>query len=71
MSLFIEVVQYIFALGATDIDDNILNFIGGSLGVIIYKIAEKLRFPKYSYLHNIIFYRMQWNEINTSKAISP
>ncbi|WP_342560565.1 VanZ family protein [Psychrobacillus sp. FSL W7-1457] len=41
LSLFIEVVQYIFELGATDIDDIILNFIGGFLGVIIYKIAEK------------------------------
>ncbi|MER2170095.1 MAG: VanZ family protein [Psychrobacillus psychrodurans] len=41
LSLFIEVVQYIFALGATDIDDIILNVIGGFLGVIIYKIAEK------------------------------
>ncbi|WP_397538782.1 VanZ family protein [Rummeliibacillus pycnus] len=42
LSLFIEVVQYIFALGATDVDDIILNLAGGFIGLIIYKIAEKI-----------------------------
>lgn len=41
LSLFIEVVQYVFALGATDVDDIILNLIGGFIGLIIFKIAEK------------------------------
>ncbi len=40
LSLFIEVVQYTFALGATDIDDIILNLIGGFIGIVIYKIVE-------------------------------
>ena len=39
-SLFIEVIQYIFALGVTDIDDIFLNLIGGLIGIIIYKIAK-------------------------------
>ena len=42
LSLFIEVVQYVFALGATDVDDIILNLIGGFIGLIIFKIAEKI-----------------------------
>lgn len=42
LSLFIEVVQYIFALGATDVDDIILNLAGGFIGLVIYKIAEKI-----------------------------
>ena len=35
-SLFIEIVQFIFARGATDIDDVILNTAGGVIGIIIY-----------------------------------
>lgn len=42
LSLFIEVGQYIFALGATDVDDIILNLVGGFIGLIIYIIAEKI-----------------------------
>lgn len=41
-SLFIEVVQYIFTIGATDVDDVILNVAGGLIGLMIYKIAEKV-----------------------------
>lgn len=42
VSLFIEVVQYIFTVGATDIDDVILNVAGGFIGLMIYKMAEKI-----------------------------
>lgn len=41
-SLMIEVIQYIFALGATDIDDIILNVMGGLIGILIYKVCKKL-----------------------------
>ena len=41
LSLLIEVIQYVFSLGATDIDDIILNLIGGFVGIVIYKVAEK------------------------------
>ncbi len=37
-SLFFEAFQYAAAIGATDIDDIILNCAGGILGVICYKV---------------------------------
>lgn len=37
MSLSVEVIQYIFAIGITDIDDIILNCLGGFIGIITYK----------------------------------
>lgn len=41
-SVFIEIIQYIFARGATDIDDVILNTLGGVIGIGIYKIFAKI-----------------------------
>ncbi|WP_042351526.1 VanZ family protein [Bacillus massiliigorillae] len=41
-SIFIEVMQFIFARGATDIDDVILNTLGGVFGIGIYKIFAKI-----------------------------
>lgn len=35
-SVFIEVVQYVFKRGATDIDDVILNTAGGAVGLSLY-----------------------------------
>lgn len=37
ISLMIEAVQYIFGIGATDIDDVILNCLGGIVGILLYK----------------------------------
>ena len=34
----LEILQYIFALGVADVDDLILNTIGGLIGIILYKI---------------------------------
>lgn len=42
MSLAIEIIQFIFALGATDIDDIILNVAGGLIGLIIYQVLKKI-----------------------------
>ena len=42
ISLFVEVVQFIFDLGAADIDDIILNSFGGFLGLMSYKILFTL-----------------------------
>ena len=42
LSLFIEAVQFVFALGAADVDDLILNSAGGFLGLMIYKMAGKI-----------------------------
>ncbi len=36
-SLFVEVAQGFLAIGATDVDDVILNTLGGAVGVLIYK----------------------------------
>jgi glycopeptide antibiotics resistance protein len=38
ISLCVEISQYILGLGYTDIDDIILNTIGGSFGVLIYRM---------------------------------
>ncbi|MGM0167561.1 hypothetical protein IGI39_002545 [Enterococcus sp. AZ135] len=36
-SLFIEVMQFIFGIGATDVTDIFMNFIGGFIGIVSYK----------------------------------
>lgn len=41
-SLFIEIIQYVFALGSSDIDDLILNTAGGLIGIIIYTLLYKI-----------------------------
>ncbi|MGN7478753.1 VanZ family protein [Solibacillus silvestris] len=41
-SVFIEVVQFIFKRGATDIDDVILNTLGGVIGFAVYRLIVKL-----------------------------
>ncbi|WP_131040994.1 VanZ family protein, partial [Clostridioides difficile] len=53
VSLAFELTQYIFALGSSDIDDVILNSLGGIIGINIYINMNKL-FP---------------NDINRFKAI--
>jgi len=37
-TVVIEVVQYAFGLGATDIDDVILNTVGGVVGMLVYRL---------------------------------
>jgi Glycopeptide antibiotics resistance protein len=41
-SLSIEVIQFIFRTGATDVDDVILNVFGGLLGIWLYMLLKKL-----------------------------
>lgn len=38
ISLFVEIIQYIFGLGMSDIDDVILNCLGGLIGILSYKV---------------------------------
>jgi len=38
VSLFAETVQWLFGIGAADIDDIILNCLGGLLGILLYKL---------------------------------
>lgn len=42
VSLLFEIVQYIFAIGVTDITDFIGNTLGGVIGIVAYLIANKL-----------------------------
>ena len=42
ISLSIEIIQYAFRIGASDIDDIILNCLGGGIGILIYLLLEKL-----------------------------
>ncbi|HCD46020.1 MAG TPA: teicoplanin resistance protein VanZ [Lachnoclostridium sp.] len=41
-SISIEIIQFVFGLGAADIDDVILNVCGGITGIIGYKVLLKL-----------------------------
>ena len=41
-SISVELIQYIFAIGATDITDVITNTTGGFLGLIIYDLSKKI-----------------------------
>lgn len=42
ISLSVEIIQYIFGIGGSDIDDVILNTIGGLLGILTYKMIALL-----------------------------
>ena len=42
LSLSAEVMQFIFKIGASDIDDIILNCLGGIIGILIYCLLKKL-----------------------------
>lgn len=41
-SLFLEGLQYLLAVGISDITDVIHNVIGGLIGILLYKMIEKL-----------------------------
>jgi len=41
-TIFIETIQYIFAIGAADVDDLILNGLGGAIGIAIYAMFFKV-----------------------------
>lgn len=40
-SVCIEVIQYVFSIGVSDIDDVILNAVGGLIGIACYNISKK------------------------------
>lgn len=41
-SLLFETLQYVFAIGSSDITDFLMNTLGGALGIIIYSIIYKI-----------------------------
>lgn len=40
-SLALEIAQYIFAIGGTDITDLITNTLGGAIGIVLYRLLLK------------------------------
>lgn len=42
LSLFIETVQLVFRIGVFDVDDLIMNTVGGVLGFIGFKVVQRL-----------------------------
>lgn len=38
ISVIVEIAQYMFKVGVTDIDDVILNTVGGLIGILIFKV---------------------------------
>lgn len=52
-STIVEAIQFMFKLGIGDIDDVILNFLGGAIGVGIYKILMMI-FKDNNKVRNII-----------------
>lgn len=53
-SLAFETLQYIFAIGSTDINDLITNTIGGILGILIYNIFKAIFKRKTDRIINIL-----------------
>lgn len=43
LSLCIEVSQLVFKVGSFDVDDLLLNTLGGALGYMINRIVQKIR----------------------------
>lgn len=54
MSLSLEISQYIFAIGATDITDLLGNTLGGMIGIGIFYICHQLLKDKANYILNIV-----------------
>lgn len=41
-SLIVELIQYIFGIGSSDITDLLLNCIGGCIGLLLYHLSARL-----------------------------
>lgn len=54
ISVAVEILQYLFKVGATDIDDILLNGLGGFFGIVIYKISCKIFKGKVKYAIGLI-----------------
>lgn len=55
ISLFYEITQYIFAVGACDVTDLINNTLGGIVGILIFKLRRKVLGDKAYKVVNIFF----------------
>jgi len=55
LSLSLEILQFIFAIGRTDITDLLCNTLGGITGIGIYELLYKLLKTRTSKVLNIVF----------------
>lgn len=53
-SFALEVIQYVFALGSSDIDDILLNCAGGAIGVGVYKWLHKSTSSQNQFLMSLV-----------------
>lgn len=54
LSLLFEALQYIFAIGATDITDLITNTLGGALGIALFLLLQRLFKKRCATVVNVI-----------------
>lgn len=54
LSILLEALQYLFAIGATDITDIIANTLGGSVGILVYRLFSIIFKKSYLRIINII-----------------
>lgn len=47
-SLVVEIIQLVFKVGSLDVDDLLLNTIGGMIGYLIFAIMNKIRRNRYA-----------------------
>ncbi len=53
-SFLFEIVQFIFAIGASDITDLIGNTIGGIVGILFYRMLKKFMPEKCIFIINVL-----------------
>ena len=68
MSLLVEILQLIFRVGSFDVDDLLLNTIGGILGYFVYKIMASKNTNKGKQIVKIDFNMFPFN--NSSRFFS-
>ncbi len=57
-SFSLEIIQYVLALGSSDVDDILLNFTGGAIGIGLYKWFRKKTFSNNRFLTAVIGFFM-------------
>lgn len=46
LSLLIESLQYVFGTGVSEVEDLILNTLGGVIGYSMFQLLQKIRYPR-------------------------
>lgn len=54
LSLFFEVIQYAFAIGASDITDVIANTVGGIIGILFFSVISRILKDKAVKIINVL-----------------